>query len=179
MACIVSTVGAFDSRYFVTFSSIHRSANIKLTTQRVTVCWWSGNPIDRMSSTSHIKHRFDCFVYHTVCARQWHGYSPWVKLMLRRLRSPEASIKGSNSIISACVTSFSSTACVLLVAFPIASLSKSLVFSFSKLKCFFPEISLTSSLRSSGTAHSVFRNNRFDWCDIRAKRTHLGTEKDL
>ena len=120
MACIDSTVSALDSRCFVTFSSIHRNASIELTTK---------SPSDRFSSTSHIKQRFKCSGNQTVSARQWHGHSPCVRLMLLRLRSPEASNRGSNSIIFSCVMSFSSMAGALFYAFPIIFfLSKSLVF---------------------------------------------------
>ena len=104
MARTDSAVGALDSRYFVTFSSIHRNASIELTTTttRVTFCLWSGYPTDRVASTSHIKRRFECSGYHTVCARQWHGHSPCARLILQRLRFPEASNRGSNFIIFSC-----------------------------------------------------------------------------
>ena len=60
--------------------------------------------------------------------------------------SPEASNKGSNSIIFSCVTSFSFMAGALFIAFPIVfRLSKSLVFSLSKLKSSHPR-SHSSSL---------------------------------
>ena len=156
------------------FSSIHRNANIVLTTKMVTFCRWSGNPIDRVSSTSHTKPSFECSGYHTVCAKQWHGHSPSVISMLRRLRSPEASSRGFNSIIFSCNVSFSSCAGTLIIGFPMVfCLSKSLV----KLKSSSPQISLKSSLCSLGTVPRIFVNSLCEWCDFRASRTHLGTEK--
>ena len=100
--------------------------------------------------------------------------------MLRRLRTPEASSRGSNSIIFSCVISFSSWAGALFIGFPIVfCLSKSLVFSPSKLKSSSPQIYLKSSLCSLGTVPRIFLNNLCEWCDIRASRTHFGTEKAL
>ena len=55
--------------------------------------------------------------------------------MLRRLRSPEASSRGSSSVIFSCVISSSSCDGTLFIGFPMAfCLSKSLVFSSSKPK---------------------------------------------
>ena len=106
----------------------------------------SGSPTDRISSTSYIKQRFECSGYHSVCARQWHGHSPCVRLILRRLRSPEASNRGSSSIIFSCVTSFPSIAGALFIAFQIVfCLPKLLVFSFFKLNSY-PPRSHSSSL---------------------------------
>ena len=117
---------------------------------RLHTCLTSIGMIDRISSTSHTKQRFVCSGYHTVCAKQWHGHSPCVVSMHRRLRSPEASSRGSSFIIFSCVISFSSGSGTLLIGFPMAfCLSKSLVFSSPKLKSSSPQISLKSSLLCS------------------------------
>ena len=85
------------------------------------------------------KQRIVCSGYHTVCAKHWHGHSPCVVSMLRRLRSPEASSRGSSSIIFSCVISFSSGAGTLVIGFPMAfCLSKSLVFSSPSSRVLLP-----------------------------------------
>ena len=135
----------------------------------------SGNPIDRTSSMSHIKRRFECSGYHIVCARQWHGHSPCVRLKLWRLRSPQASSRSSSSIIFLCVTSISSRAGVLFICFPIVfCLSKSLVFSTSRPKSSSPDLTQVISV-FPGTVPRIFLNSLCEGCDTRAMRTHLGT----
>ena len=72
----------------------------------------------------------------------------------------QASSRGSNSIIFSCVVSFSSCAGTLFIGFPIVfCLSKSLVFSASKLKISSHQISLKSSLCSLGTVPRIFFNS--------------------
>ena len=87
-------------------------------TKMVTFCRCSGSPNDLISSMSQIRQRLARSGYHTVCARQWHGQSPCVRSMLLRLRSPEASRRGSSSIIFSCITSTSSELGAPTAGFP-------------------------------------------------------------
>ena len=76
---------------------------------------------------------------------------------LRGLRSPEVSMRCSSSIIFSCIASFSSRFGALLIGFPVIfSLSWSLVFSPSKTRSSYPQISLKSSLCSLGTVPGSF-----------------------
>ena len=61
---------------------------------------------------------------HNVCARQWQRYFPWVIEMFLPVRYPEASSKGSTSVMIWCIPTSSSKVGISVGNAPLAEFQK-------------------------------------------------------